>query len=74
MSVMYEMTKINHAWFLRWLCRASSRCVSSLTELSFSLLRSSIQCIRGARSAAGRPSRDITLPVDLMVSEAGLHS
>ena len=43
-------------------------------KLSFSLLRSSIQCIRGARSAAGRPSRDITLPVDLMVSEAGLHS
>ena len=43
-------------------------------KLSFSLLRSSIQCIRGARSAAGHPSRDITLPVDLMVSEAGLHS
>ena len=42
------------------------RCV-----LSFALLRSSIQCIRGARSAAGRAARDHLPPVDLVSSEAG---
>ena len=41
-------------------------------SLNFALLRSSIQCIRGARSAAGRAARDRELPpVDLVFSEAG---
>ena len=40
-------------------------------SLSFALLRSSIQCIRGARSAAGRAARDLLPPVDLVSSEAG---
>ena len=39
--------------------------------LSFALLRSSIQCLQGARSAAGRPSRNVLLPVDLVLTEAG---
>lgn len=39
--------------------------------LSFALLRSSIQCIRGARSAAGRAVREHLPPVDLVSSEAG---
>lgn len=38
--------------------------------LSFALLRSSVQCIRGARSAAGRAARDPLPPVDLVSSEA----
>ena len=39
--------------------------------LSSALLRSSIQCLWGACSAAGRPSRNVLLPVDLVLSEAG---
>ena len=38
-------------------------------RLSFSLLRSSIQAIRGARSSAGRASKS-TLPIDLMTQES----
>ena len=40
-------------------------------SLSFALLRSSIQCVRGARSAAGRAARDHLPPADLVSSEAG---
>lgn len=43
-------------------------------KLSFALLRSSIQCIRGARSAAGRASRQVILPADLIISEAGFDT
>ena len=39
------------------------------STLSFSLLRSSIQCIRGARSSRGRPSFH-PLPVDVVRAEA----
>ena len=40
-------------------------------SLSFALLKSSIQCIRGARSAVGRAARDHLPPADLVSSEAG---
>ena len=39
-------------------------------RLSFSLLRSAIMCIRGSRSAAGRPKRDFDFT--LAVSEGRL--
>ena len=39
--------------------------------LSFSLLRSAIQCIRGARSSCGQPTSS-SPPLDLIVSEAQL--
>lgn len=39
-------------------------------RLSFSLLRSSIRCIRGARSQRGVPTKP--LPIDLMRAETGL--
>ena len=39
-------------------------------RLSFSLLRSAIQCIRGARSACGHASKP-TPPIDLVSSEQG---
>ena len=42
-------------------------------RLSFSLLRSSIQCIRGAHSATGRTVKQVIPPVDLVSSEARLH-
>ena len=43
-------------------------------SLSFSLLRSSIQCIRGARSAAGRASKQLIPPIDLVSTEAKISS
>ena len=42
--------------------------------LSFSLLRSSIQCIRGSRSARGLAAKQPPPPIDLVTSEAGLNS
>ena len=39
-------------------------------RLSFSLLRSSILCIRGARSSKGRVPCSVPLPVDLVHSES----
>ena len=39
-------------------------------KLSFALLRSSIQCIRGARSAGGRPFKQAFLPTDFVVTES----
>ena len=39
-------------------------------HLSFSLLRSSIFCIRGARSSSGHAARSLSLPVDLVTSES----
>ena len=39
-------------------------------SLSFSLLRSSIQCIRGACSAGGRASKQLLPPIDLVSTEA----
>ena len=41
-------------------------------KLSFALLRSSIQCIRGARSAGGRAFKQTPLPTDLVVAEANI--
>ena len=41
-------------------------------SLSFALLRSSIQCLRGARSAGGRATWQPLPPVDLVTSEAHL--
>ena len=38
--------------------------------LSFSLLRSAIQCIRGARSSRGRAAKQPITPADLVSSEA----
>lgn len=42
--------------------------------LSFSLLRSTIQAIRGARSSIGRASRASHLPIDLVMSESQVDS
>ena len=39
-------------------------------RLSFSLLISSIQAIRGARSTAGKTSKATSLPIDLVISES----
>ena len=39
-------------------------------RLSFSLLRSSILCIRGARSSSGHAAKSVFLPVDLVTSES----
>ena len=52
----------------------SSTLVWIRCSLSFSLLRSSIQCIRGARSAAGRAAKQPIPPVDLVSSEARLST
>ena len=43
-------------------------------RLSFSLLRSSIQCIRGSRSARGHADKNNPPPMDLVTSEANLLS
>ena len=43
-------------------------------SLSFSLLRSSIQCIRGARSTIGHAVKQPTPPLDLVSSEARFSS
>ena len=40
----------------------------------FSLLRSSIRCIRGARSTVGNPMGPIQSPVDLIKAECSLSS
>ena len=40
-------------------------------SLSFSLLRSAIQCIRGARSSRGHPVK--LSPVDLVIAKAGIQ-
>lgn len=42
--------------------------------LSYSLIRSSIRCIRGHRSTCGHPVRIRQVPVDVMVSESGIYS
>ena len=39
-------------------------------RLSFSLLHSSIQAIRGACSSAGSASKFVSLPIDLVISES----
>ena len=39
-------------------------------SLSFSLLLSSIRCMRGARSAAGHASKQLIPPIDLVSTEA----
>ena len=41
-------------------------------SLNFALLRSSIQCIRGARSSIGQVGKDMLPPVDLVIAEAHL--
>ena len=41
-------------------------------KLSFALLRSSIQCIRGARSACGHTFKQSPLPTDLVVAESNI--
>ena len=41
-------------------------------KLSFALLRSSIQCIRGARSNRGRASKQPVLPTDVVVAESNI--
>ena len=62
-SMLSEKWDLPYSKTLAWM-----RC-----KLSFALLRSSIQCIRGARSANGRASRGATPPADLAVSEAELN-
>ena len=42
--------------------------------LSFSLLRSAIQCIRGSRSAVGKGAKQLVPPIDLVMSEANLET
>ena len=63
-SLLSEKWEQPYSSTLAWL-----RC-----KLSFALLRSSIQCIRGARSAAGRAWRQVALPTDLVRSEAGFDT
>ena len=63
-SMLSEKWNQNYSCTLAWM-----RC-----KLSFSLLRSSIQCIRGARSASGRAFKPTLLPADLVVSEAGFDT
>ena len=41
-------------------------------KLSFALLRSSIQCLRGARSSRGRACRQHVLPTDLVLAETNI--
>ena len=41
-------------------------------KLSFALLRSSIQCLRGARSSRGRTCRQHVLPTDLVLAETNI--
>ena len=41
-------------------------------RLGFALLRSSIQCIRGARSSIGYADKELLPPVDLVASESNL--
>ena len=41
-------------------------------KLSFALLRSSIQCIRGARSTSGHAFKQSPLPTDLVVAESNI--
>ena len=43
-------------------------------RLSFSLLRSSIQAIRGARSTSGQASKSTSLPIDLMINESQVET
>ena len=62
-SMLSEKWDLPYSKTLAWM-----RC-----KLSFALLHSSIQCIRGARSANGRASRGATPPVDLVVSESKLN-
>ena len=63
-SLLSEKWDQSYSSTLAWL-----RCT-----LSFAILRSSIQCIQGARSAAGCPSGNVVLPVDLILSEAGFDN
>ena len=42
-------------------------------RISYSLLRSSIRCLRGARSSIGRPVGPVNHPIDLIKSESHLH-
>ena len=41
-------------------------------RLTFSLLRSAIQCLRGSRSSIGHPIRSVIPPMDLAQSELNL--
>ena len=43
-------------------------------KLSFALLRSAIQCIRGARSSSGLAHKQIIPPTDLVIAESHIHS
>ena len=61
-SMLSEKWDLPYSTTLAWM-----RCT-----LSFTLLRSSIQSIRGARSSRGCPQRLCLLPCDLTVSEAGI--
>ena len=42
-------------------------------RLTFSLLRSAVQCLRGARSSRGNPTTPAIPPIDLAQSELKLH-
>lgn len=61
-SMLAEKNDMPYSCTLAWM-----RCT-----LSFSLLRSSIRCIRGARSAVGRPVRQYSPPSDLVAAEANI--
>ncbi len=43
-------------------------------RITFSLLRSAIRCLRGARSSQGKPSKLVIPPIDLALSELNLSS
>ena len=58
----------------KWDQPYSSTIAWTRCSLSFSFLRSSIQCIRGARSTSGRASNQPILPIDLVSPEAKISS
>ena len=63
-SLLYTMWDQPYSTTMGWLhCR-----------LSFSLLRSSILCIRGARSSLSHAATSVSLPVDLVTSESRSHT
>ena len=77
LSTTGRMGSIATTFYKRLADRLASKWNTSLQpldgcrcRLSFSLLRSSILCIRGARSSKGRVPCSVPLPVDLVHSES----
>ena len=65
-----ESVHTNYAW----ICTILAKCIVLRRERKWrlDLLRSSIQCIRGARSACGHTFKQSPLPTDLVVAESNI--